>query len=96
MRMQDLVFRPHYKDNAEISKVVFSNGHWLAALRHAPGQRCDSLPITGDEFLVSSSLMTHQEIVASEIELSVTLSELRITEKSPLRPCPWIDDDDTQ
>lgn len=77
MNIKDLTFRSHYVANEEISRVVFSNGHW-AAILYRPAI---------EEYEVYSSIDSRQYKV-SEVELSVILSELRISQKFPLK-CPW-------
>lgn len=93
MRYEDLIFRAHYKQNVEISRVLFSNGHWIAILRHRPGFVCDSLQVPSGYFLTSCSMWPHQEAIENSLELSVTLAQLRICSKPPLRSCPWENDE---
>ena len=89
MLVSDLTFHTHYKRDVEIARVLFSNGHWAMALRHRPGSALAELPCKKEEYVISYSLAPQLEVISSEIEMNVILSELRITLKSPLRDCPW-------
>lgn len=89
MLIKDLVFKRGASPAMEIAKVVFTNGHWAIIARHESGLISPQLRCGTEQYEITTSLCHEMRYCVSPMELSVTLSELRFTEKKPSVLNPW-------